>query len=102
MRFLPHEHAAVTAALQAHGVDARSVLFVKRRGRLHIELPGRAGAFVFFRRKSTTLDAQGKWQDRVDYFIGNTKAEGLGCTWDVVLQAFTGWLKGTDGTTGFA
>ncbi|MEO8069184.1 MAG: hypothetical protein ABI599_15910 [Flavobacteriales bacterium] len=92
MRFLPHEHAAVTAALQAHGVDASGVLFVKRRGRLHIQLPGKPDAFAFFRKKSTTLDAQGRWHDRVDYYIGSEKAEGTGRTWEEVLAAFTAWL----------
>lgn len=92
MRFLPHEHAAVTAVLQAHGLDAASVLFVKRRGRLHIQVPGRQDVFAFFRKESTTLDARGKWCDRVEYYIGITKAGGAGHTWEEVLAAFTAWL----------
>jgi hypothetical protein len=93
MRFLPHEHAAVTQALEARGVDLRSVLFVKRRGRLHVELPDRKDTFAFFRKKSTTLDPNGQWAHRVDYFIGNADTKGEGVTWEVVMQAFQAWLN---------
>lgn len=90
MRFLPHEHAGVTAALQTSGIDPATVLFVKRRGRLHVQLAGRADTFYFFRTKSTRLDEQGRWQDRVDYFIGPAKEPR---TWEDVLAAFKAWLK---------
>lgn len=91
MRFLPNEHADVTAALREHGIQPASVLFVKRRGRLHVEVPGRNGAFAFFREKSTKLDDQGRWQERVDYFIGRKKEEPL--AWTEVMARFVGWLS---------
>lgn len=91
MRFLPHEHADVTAALQQEAIDPAKVLFVKRRGRLHVELPGRADAFAFFREKSTRLDAEGRWQERVDYFIGMDKQ--VPCDWASVMSALRTWLK---------
>ena len=93
MRFLPPEHAAITAALSAHGADIKSVLFVKRHGRLHVQLPGRTDTFVFFRRKTTKLDANGQWQDRTDYFIGSARAEGIGIGWEEVMEAFRSWLS---------
>lgn len=93
MRFLPHEHAAITQALEAHGVDLRAVLFVKRRGRLHVQLPGRKDTFAFFRKKSTSLDANGQWIDRVGYFIGQADSKGEGVNWEAVMQAFDAWLK---------
>ena len=92
MRFLPHEHAAFTAALIATGADPAQVLFVKRRGRLHVQLPGRADAFVFFRERSTKLDEQGRWQERVDYYTGSGKKEP--CDWQRVVMEFEAWLKG--------
>lgn len=92
MRFLPHEHAAVTGTLSAQGIDVRAVLFVKRRGRLHVQVPGRTDTFAFFRKKVTKLDANGKWEDRTDYYLGNAKAEGEGISWDEVLRAFRSWL----------
>lgn len=92
MRFLPHEHADVTDALKKHGVDPASVLFVKRRGRLHVEVPDRSDAFAFFREKSTKLE-EGKWQERVDYFIGMSKKDP--CDWAGVMAAFVKWLQGT-------
>jgi hypothetical protein len=95
MRFLPHEHAAITQALEAHGVDLREVLFVKRRGRLHVQLRGRKDTFAFFRKKSTSLDASGRWVHRVDYFIGNADTKGEGVTWEAVKEAFDAWLKGS-------
>ena len=95
MRFLPHEHAAVTEALSSHGIDVRTVLFVKRRGRLHVELPGRTDTFAFLRKKKTRLDANGQWQDRTDYYLGNAKTEGVGISWEEVLTAFRSWLGGS-------
>lgn len=92
MRFLPYEHADVTAALREHGIDPASVLFVKRRGRLHVEIPGRADTFAFFREKSTRLDDQGRWQERVDYFIGTAKKDP--CDWSGVMTALREWLAG--------
>ena len=89
MRFLPHEHADVTNALKMHGIDPASVLFVKRRGRLHVEIPGRSDAFAFFREKSTKLE-EGKWQERVEYFIGMGKKDP--CDWLGVMAAFEKWL----------
>ncbi len=93
MRFLPHEHTDITAALVKHGIDPASVLFVKRRGRLNVEIPGRTDAFAFFREKSTKLDEHGKWQERVDYFTGMGKKDP--CDWEAVIAALGKWLKGT-------
>lgn len=90
MRFLPNEHADITAVLGKCGIDPASVLFVKRRGRLHVEVPGRSGAFAFFREKSTKLQ-EGKWQERVDYFIGMGKKDP--CDWGAVMNAFGKWLR---------
>lgn len=91
MRFLPHEHTDISAALGRHGIEPASVLFVKRRGRLHVELPGRTRTFAFFRAKSTKLDPNGKWQERVDYFIGMGKKDP--CDWTAVMAAFGKWLQ---------
>ncbi|HEX2616326.1 MAG TPA: hypothetical protein VHL57_02225 [Flavobacteriales bacterium] len=91
MRFLPHEHAAFTAALRESGVDTAMVLFVKRRGRLHVEVPGRTDTFSFFRSKGTSLDANGQWVERTDYFIGEGRG-GAVRTWEDVLAAFRTWL----------
>ncbi|MBP6392632.1 MAG: hypothetical protein KA175_12550 [Flavobacteriales bacterium] len=90
MRFLPHEHAAITTALRRHDIDPVFVLFVKRRGRLHVEIPGHGDAFVFFREKSTRLDEHGRWQDCVRYFIGMGRTAP--CGWEQVLAEFENWL----------
>lgn len=92
MRFLAHEHADVTEALREHGIEPATVLFVKRRGRLHVEVPGRKDAFAFFREKSTTLDANGKWLERVDYYIGMSKQDPG--DWAMIMAAFRKWLAG--------
>jgi hypothetical protein len=94
MRFLHHEHADITAALSAQGIDVRSVLFVKRRGRLHVQVPGRANDFVFFRRKVTRIDEAHEWAHRTDYFLGDEKAVGQGRRWEEVKRAFSSWLAG--------
>ncbi|HRH38221.1 MAG TPA: hypothetical protein PK760_07745 [Flavobacteriales bacterium] len=90
MRFLDHEHADVVAELKRNGLDERNVLFVKRRGRLHVELPGRDDAFAFFREKSAKLDEHGQWQEHVEYYIGNDKKNP--CHWEQVVAAFKSWL----------
>jgi hypothetical protein len=91
VRFLPNEHAAIVATLHAHGVDPASVLFVKKRGRLHVHVPGRTDTFCFFREKSTKLDDLGRWHDRTDYFISTGKEQP--CEWSAVISAFEQWLK---------
>lgn len=91
MRFLPHEHADITDALKKYGIDPGTMLFVKRRGRLHVGIPGRNDAFAFFREKSTKLDDHGRWQERVDYFIGMKKEEPL--RWPEVMARFLRWLN---------
>lgn len=91
MRFLPHEHADVTAALEHAGINPATVLFVKRRGRLHIEVPGRNDAFAFFREKTTRLDEHGRWQEHVDYFIGMGKKHPG--DWSGVMVALRKWLR---------
>ena len=91
MRFLQHEHTDVTRALSSHGIDPGTVLFVKRRGRLHVEVSGREDGFVFFRMKATRIDDTLEWVHRTDYFIGTTNDRP--CDWPAVLKAFESWLK---------
>jgi hypothetical protein len=91
MRFLQHEHADVTTAMGERGIDPANVLFVKRRGRLHVEIPGRPDTFAFFREKSTKLDDQGRWQELVEHFVGTGKKDP--CDWSEVMRAFRAWLK---------
>ena len=38
MRFIVHEHDAIAEVLRANGIDPAMVLFVKRRGWVHIQL----------------------------------------------------------------
>jgi hypothetical protein len=59
---------------------------------LNVQLPGRTDTFAFFRKKTTTLDANGRWTDRTDYYIGDAKAEGIGRTWEEVMDEFERWL----------
>lgn len=79
MRFLTHEHEVIIDALRKHGVDPSTVLFVKRKGWLHIELREHVRSFAFHRKKRTVLDDQGRWQEVIEYMVhrhGHAK-EGL-------------------------
>jgi hypothetical protein len=79
MRFHQHEHKAICDALQEHGVDPATVLFVKRRGWVHVQLKEHVRSFAFHRKKRTALDAQGRWQETLEYMVnahGQAK-EGL-------------------------
>lgn len=80
----------MSQALKEAGMDQATVLFVKRHGRLHVEVPGRDDAFSFFREKRTTLDEHGRWQDQVDYFIGADRKNP--CDWSTVIGSFRAWL----------
>ena len=91
MRFLHHEHSALADALREAGFNPTTILFVKRRGRLHVELPGKSSAFVFFRERSTRLNAAGRWEDRTTYHLGKDKMNAL--EWGDVLRAFQEWLR---------
>ncbi|MBL7937771.1 MAG: hypothetical protein JNL43_00310 [Flavobacteriales bacterium] len=91
MRFLPHEHTAINTALTDAHIDPASVLFVKRRGWLHIGLPERPDTFTFFREKSTKLNTEGRWEDRVTYYVGKDKEHEM--EWPAVMHAFGAWLK---------
>lgn len=90
MRFLASEHAAFVEALRDAGFDPTTVLFVKRHGWLHVELPNRSDAFAFFRERSTRLNTEGRWEDQVAYHIGKDKDHVL--EWAEVLHAFQKWL----------
>ena len=93
MRFLRHEHADVTKMLEAYGVDPKAVLFVKRRGRVHVQIPGRRDTFSFFRKRSTTIGVDHEWQHRTDYYLAAEKAKGIGSSWEEVKSAFGTWLS---------
>lgn len=86
MRFLAHEHAAFVEPCVMLASTLRRSFFVKRRGRLHVELPGKSSAFAFFRERSTRLNAAGRWEDRITYHLGKDKMNAL--EWADVLRAF--------------
>ncbi|MDQ3102179.1 MAG: hypothetical protein M3R08_12385 [Bacteroidota bacterium] len=82
MRFLTNEHKMICDMLEHHGIDPTTVLFVKRRGWLHIQLGDHVRSFAFHRKKRTVLDEKGRWQEVVEYMIqrhGQAK-EGLDLT----------------------
>jgi hypothetical protein len=69
MRFHVHEHKAISDALRDHGIDPDTVLFVKRRGWVHIQLKEHVRSFAFHRKKRTVLDERGNWQEHVEYMV---------------------------------
>ena len=69
MRFHVHEHTAITEVLRANGIDPTTVLFVKKRGWVHIQLKEHVRSFAFHRKKRTVLDEHGRWQEQVEYMV---------------------------------
>ena len=81
----------MTDFMVQHGVTAETVLFVKRRGRLFVQIPGRKDDFAFLSRKTTRLDEQGRWVNSLEYFVGAAKADKA-VSWDELMLAFRTWL----------
>lgn len=95
MRFLQTEYEDLKRELESQGFSVTDFLFTKRRGRLHVQHENYALPFSFFRKKSTRLTAQGKWEDHLTYFILDAGKEAEVNGWEGVLEAFSRWLKGS-------
>lgn len=95
MKFLPSEHKDIKAAIEQSGLSPLSFSFVKRHGRLMVQLTGNTAPFIFFRKEDVYLDAQKQWQKRVTYYTGKGAEQKMMNSWAGVMAAFTDWLKNT-------
>lgn len=94
MYFTEQERKAMSDLMVQHGIAPEAVLFVKRRGRMYVQVPGRKHDFAFLSRKATRLDDKGQWVNCVEYFLGPAKKDEA-VTWGQLLTSFTAWLKHT-------
>ena len=90
MRFQIREHKELVKVLKEEGFAENEVLFVKKRGRLHVQLPDRTGAFYFFRKRTMELDQHGQFKPVVEYTVNDGKRT---MDWNAVLDRFAQWLR---------
>lgn len=93
MRFKPIEHSAIVEVMADHGIDPGAVLFVKRKGWLHVQLPDRITTFAFHRKKRTVLDKNGQWHDVVEYMIHAHGRTTDGLDLAGMITVFERWLE---------
>ena len=91
MKFLSKESNFFKESISKEGLPLESFSFIKKRGSLYIDFLKREAPFIFHRKKYTEINGQGKWQDRVEYFVGKEKNDSI--VWKQVQQKFELWLK---------
>ncbi len=91
MRFLPNEHKNMLQIIEESDHDSATVLFVKRRGWLYVDVPNIPESFCFFREKKTRLDNGGDWRTEHLYYM--TRSKQAACTWQEVLAGFRARLS---------
>ena len=93
MRFLPYESEGMQAEIEAHCFAYADFKFIKRQGKLHVFYQKNRLPFKFFRKESTHLSSNGKWEKRTVYsiFDGSKPREVEG--WLGVIDSFQVWLK---------
>lgn len=92
MYFTEPERKTMIDLMVQHGIAPEAVLFVKRRGRMYVQVPGRKDDFAFLSRKATRLDEQGRWVNSVEYFVGAAKADKA-VSREELLDSFKSWLS---------
>lgn len=90
MKFLPQEQQALMVVLRRFGFAEQEVLFVKRRGKVHVSLVNTSSEFHFHRKERTSLDESGQWVKSVEYYYLDQRNP---CDWGQVVDAFATWLN---------
>jgi hypothetical protein len=93
MRFHQHEHKAITDSLRDHGIDPAAVLFIKRRGWVHLQLKEHVRSFAFHRKKRTVLDEQGHWQETIEYMVNEHGQAKEGLDLQGMIAELRNWLS---------
>ena len=80
-------------AIEQQGLDPSAVLFVKRKGWLHVQLSDHVRSFAFHRKKRTVIDEEGRWQETVEYMIHSHGRAKEGLDLQMMIWEFKEWLK---------
>lgn len=96
VKFLAHEYKDVKAAIAAHKLPYEAFTFTKKKGRLHIQFEGGGEPFIFFRKTETRLTEDRQWKKNVIYYIGPRPQAIELHDWNIVMSAFSTWLKRLD------
>lgn len=85
------ERKDILLAIEAGGFPIETFEFVKRKGRVHIQMDGKED-FVYFRKKETTLSADKTWEKGINYLV---EMQGMSIpfdSWKDVMDVFVRWL----------
>lgn len=91
MKFLPAEYASIITLVKSKGYSEDDFSFIKKKGMLYVEHPNAKTPFCFFRKTTSNLNSQGKFEDITSYYIG-AKKEQMVETWQDVLDALEDYL----------
>lgn len=91
MKFLMSEQKTLVAALESAGLTNDDYSFVKRKGRVHVQIEGKED-FTFFRRKLANL-ANNQFEKSHSYEVAMHGHVIPVNSWEEVLEVFRAWLK---------
>jgi len=93
VKFLAHEREGVNAAISASGLDINDFVFVKRKGRMHIQHVGSDEDFTYFRRKTSSIRDGNHFELKQVYEINFQGHVIPFDDWLDVLEIFKKWLE---------
>ena len=92
MKFLLHEHEAITEAISNANRKAADFSFVKKRGKLHIVCDANQESFVFYRKSETILNGLNQWEKVSTYILHQPLPKRNIESWEVMMVLFKEWL----------
>lgn len=96
MKFLLHEHKAVTDAIAKRNMAIDDFSFVKKHGNLNVIYQGKQAPFTFHRKRQTTLDTNKQWQTEVVYYHVISKRKEQVDNFEALMIEFEKWLAGLE------
>ncbi|MEO1051134.1 MAG: hypothetical protein AAFX87_10935 [Bacteroidota bacterium] len=95
MKLAKTQHKQILELTTQFGIKPEEVFFVKKKGRIRINLPNREDYFEFFKRKTTTINDDRQWEEHLIFEV-NTGADLLTVnSWEQVFESFGKWLENT-------
>lgn len=96
MKFREFEHNDFKAAIEAAGRKYDEVMFVKKSGRLRVQIND-SNPFIFFRKTITVLDDQKHWSKVTTYDIESVSPKKKEVQWSEVVTELKKWLSSIPG-----
>jgi hypothetical protein len=94
LKFLPEEHKSISVVLKSKGYGETDYSFTKKQGLLFLEIKDQATPFCYYRKKESRLNANLKFEDVINYYVGKKK-DVVVDNWEAVLEALEKHLAKT-------